>query len=305
MVRYSKRQPLTQDNVISEEGLHRLFDDRNSKKQGFDWKSIYYVQACVKDAIGCGKTINYQFYAPLNEQIPERMINYLPESDEELPDVRLVESDEFEAYIYRQCLKIGNYLQKIRKIEVLQMKVEFTRDENKNIWFTHACDLHIRRLPDTKAISSFHPDRVTETMRKIKDWHRDCLIREAEEGGQASEPMSRALTQHYSDLKAQENVDSKGLTIKEDTDIERVLNEVRDNSKVGQYRNILSPRRALTMNKNAKELSRKIELQDPQRVLNQVQTRGTRFLLKRKSAGSSNNTGALLKRLDVLIGSLD
>ena len=85
--------------------------------------------------------------------------------------MRLIESDQFEAYIHRQCLKISDYLQKVRGIEILQMKVEFTKDENKNVWFTNAQDFQIRKVHDAKALSSFHPDRVTETMRKIKEWH--------------------------------------------------------------------------------------------------------------------------------------
>lgn len=33
------------------------------------------------------------------------------------------------------------YLQKVRKIEVLQMGVEFLRDENDNIWFSSAKEI--------------------------------------------------------------------------------------------------------------------------------------------------------------------
>jgi len=38
-------------------------------------------------------------------------------------------------------MKICYYLQKVRNIEVLQMKAEFLRDENDNIWFTFAKDI--------------------------------------------------------------------------------------------------------------------------------------------------------------------
>jgi hypothetical protein len=38
------------------------------------------------------------------------------------------------------------YLQKVRKIEVLKMRVEFLVDQNKNVWFSHASEIHVRRV---------------------------------------------------------------------------------------------------------------------------------------------------------------
>jgi hypothetical protein len=49
-------------------------------------------------------------------------------------------------FVKRQCLKICYYLQKVRSIEVLQMKTEFLVDENANIWFTHASNIQYREM---------------------------------------------------------------------------------------------------------------------------------------------------------------
>lgn len=61
-------------------------------------------------------------------------------------------------------MKICYYLQKVRNIEVLQMKAEFLRDENDNVWFTCAKDIHIRRIKSKISITGYDPKKVGETL---------------------------------------------------------------------------------------------------------------------------------------------
>jgi hypothetical protein len=37
------------------------------------------------------------------------------------------------------------YLQKVRGVEILQMKAEFLRDENSNVWLSYVKDITVRR----------------------------------------------------------------------------------------------------------------------------------------------------------------
>ncbi len=49
--------------------------------------------------------------------------------------------EDDEMYALKQCFKIGHYLQKVYQQEILQMKAEFLKDENGNIWFYYASNI--------------------------------------------------------------------------------------------------------------------------------------------------------------------
>jgi len=44
------------------------------------------------------------------------------------------------------------------------MKAEFLRDENDNIWFTFAKDIHIRRIKSKISINGFDSKKVGENL---------------------------------------------------------------------------------------------------------------------------------------------
>jgi hypothetical protein len=49
-------------------------------------------------------------------------------------------------YCLRACHKIGYYLQKIHRVDLLRMKVEFYQDDNGKVWFSHASDIFTRKM---------------------------------------------------------------------------------------------------------------------------------------------------------------
>lgn len=92
-------------------------------------KSIEFMQTCVKTKMGVGDTIRYHFFAPLNtasEDTVRETINF--DSKHLGEDFDLLKRKADEQYIHKQCLKMANYLQKVRKVEILQMKTEFLKD---------------------------------------------------------------------------------------------------------------------------------------------------------------------------------
>ncbi len=122
---------------------------------------IEYVQLCVKDSSGIGKPYTFLFYAPINEDNPEQPGDINFAKFKEMPDdLKLLEAQKFQEFCYKQCLKMCYYLQKVRKIEVLQMGVEFLRDENDNVWFSSAKEIQIRRVVLTQLIESFNPENI-------------------------------------------------------------------------------------------------------------------------------------------------
>lgn len=70
---------------------------------------------------------------------------------------------------------MSHYLQKVRNIEILQMKVEFLRDENNNLWFAYAKDINTRKRHDKHAMAGQGQDskRTTEAMAMHAKLHHN------------------------------------------------------------------------------------------------------------------------------------
>ena len=81
-----------------------------------------------------------------------------------LEDFELLESGQKKDYVYKQCLKMCFYLQKVRNIEILQMKTEFIEDDNKNIWFTYCSDIHYRIL-NVRKIEALSPKELERELK--------------------------------------------------------------------------------------------------------------------------------------------
>jgi len=86
-------------------------------------------------------------------------------------DLALLEAGKYRDYCYKQCLKMCYYLQMVRSREVLQMKVEFHQDDNKNIWFTYASDIHFRHRfgrdgRQKMSLTEVDPTRLAKKMKE-------------------------------------------------------------------------------------------------------------------------------------------
>ena len=54
---------IAHSEIFTEFSINRLFEKKSGKDQS--WKTVNYIQACVKDSIGVGKPISVHFFAPL------------------------------------------------------------------------------------------------------------------------------------------------------------------------------------------------------------------------------------------------
>jgi hypothetical protein len=61
-------------------------------------------------------------------------------------DLDLLRDNKLEEYCRKQCLKICYYVKQTKKLEILQMNCEFSKDDTGNIWFTFADKIHFRRM---------------------------------------------------------------------------------------------------------------------------------------------------------------
>lgn len=89
----------------------------------------------------------------------------------------LLQEDRYSEYTMKQCLKVCHYLQKVRQIEVLQMKVEFLKDENQNVWFSFAKDLHIRRMKQHINLIQLKQEDNSETLAQQHKHAQEELLR--------------------------------------------------------------------------------------------------------------------------------
>lgn len=132
--------------VVSNKALHEIGQDLQRSNSTLA-RNIYYIQTTVKDVKGVGSHVDVDFKAPLDDTSYEdslKEINF--EGFRGVDELRLLKQGHFQRYAHIQCLKICYYLQKVRNIEVLQMRAEFLRDDCDNVWFVFARKIHYRRL---------------------------------------------------------------------------------------------------------------------------------------------------------------
>jgi hypothetical protein len=60
------------------------------------------------------------------------------------------------------CLKICDYISKVRSIEVLQMQAQFFKDENGFIWFFYATNIQTRKNLHRTAMNSIDAQRESK-----------------------------------------------------------------------------------------------------------------------------------------------
>ena len=58
------------------------------------------------------------------------------------------------AYVEKLCLKMAYYIQKVHGHNILQMKAEFFKDANDQIWFFYARKIHTRKSKTSNESSS-------------------------------------------------------------------------------------------------------------------------------------------------------
>ena len=91
-----------------------------------------YIQTALKvPKFGIGKPIYVDFFAPLNETNDKTAAEEIKFDFKSMPEeLELLEQGRVMDFCRKQILKMCYYLQRVRSIEVLQMKAEFLQDES-------------------------------------------------------------------------------------------------------------------------------------------------------------------------------
>ena len=279
----------------------------NSKD--FNWKLVEYVQSCVKDPVGIGKAIYFHFFAPLNEESQESADLEIDYSSKSMPDdLQLLIDSKYTEYIKKQCLKISHYLQKVRSIEILQMKVEFLIDENKNLWFSYAKDIHIRRVKKKNLIMS-DPKVMQESMDAYENLNRQHLANELAEyeislqneqaavvGEKKVAPKNKMLLimeDYYDKIKNDAGIDPEFQIQKDDSNLDNLVLKLQPNSTAINFKEFFTKSKNLFKTTPWKQISRRVIEEDKRRRIKSSVGRATsqlnqKFFVNRKSISGVN-----------------
>ena len=130
-----------------------FINEFNRRPNDTEWLSFNCIQTCIK-AKTIGKLIYVQFYAPLladdkpdHKRRLAKEIEYARHHKAMPDDLVLLKSGtkkDDDLFALKQCYKMCHYIQKVYQYEILQMKAEFLKDENGNIWFYYASNIQGR-----------------------------------------------------------------------------------------------------------------------------------------------------------------
>jgi len=133
-----------------------FINEFNRRPNDTEWLTFNCIQTCIK-AKTIGKVIYIQFYAPIDcdekadpterKRQAAKEIDYQRHYKTMPDDVKLLKGGtkkDDEHFALKQCYKMAHYMQKVYQYEILQMKAEFLKDENGNIWFYYATNIQGR-----------------------------------------------------------------------------------------------------------------------------------------------------------------
>ena len=92
--------------------------------------------------------------APLDDSSLEdslKKINY--NVNKYADDFDLIKQGRFRTYAEKQCMKIADYMQKVRSTEILHMECQFLHDEQDNVWLSYASKIQFRKCTEQKSLA--------------------------------------------------------------------------------------------------------------------------------------------------------
>lgn len=178
----------------------------------------------------------------------------------------------------KQCYKICNYLQKVRQIEILQMKAEFLRDENQNIWLHYVRNIKIRRIEqkwnlhnitssesEPNAVQQLENQQKAVLLGELQDFQEqsDALQKQATKErrapkDRASVRMLNVLDEYYGEMKDAVGIDPHFCVDEDDTELEQVLVDMKRNAKPTNFKPFLHRSQNFDKSTPWKRVSRKV-----------------------------------------------
>lgn len=152
-----------------------------------------------------------------------------------------------------------HYIQKVRNVEILQMRVEFLKDENGNLWFVHAKDIHTRKKKDKLTISGQGSKRIADALANHQQRQHDNLTEELAEyevsvqpdpatkyqrfGQGHLEPKNEMLSlmeDYYETLKTDIGIDPTKKDDGDDPGLDVMLKSLKANSTAANFKDFMT-----------------------------------------------------------------
>ena len=147
--------------AINSATFNKLFE----KAKNNLFKDMDHIQTVIKHNTGIGDPITIDFKAPIKEDDPD--IVYL-KPYAFVDELSLLKEGQYKEYANHQCLKICQFLQKQRGIEIISMTAEFLMDDVKNIWFSYAGRIKYRKSSHKMSYAELEGDMHQDTNTKLE-----------------------------------------------------------------------------------------------------------------------------------------
>ncbi|CDW81558.1 UNKNOWN [Stylonychia lemnae] len=226
------------------------------------WRTVDCIQTSIKAKTGIGIPIFVNFLAPINEQDPSKEIDYSHFKVMQ-EDFELLKNEEDEQFCYKQCLKIAYYVSKVYNKEILQMKAEFLKDENGNIWFFYASNIRTRKT-STRALPAYNMKNSASQKANVQ---KEQLIAEIDQYEQEQNVnqnksigrMLNIMDSYYSNMKVDMGILEKKNYEEEDSKLDEVLRTLRPNTTANNFKEFLSRQDNINKSTYWKNVARKLD----------------------------------------------
>ncbi len=203
------------------------------------WKELSCIQTTICAKIGIGKPILLHFIAPIKENDPEKELDY---SFKQLgEDFDLLRNGEDELYVQKCCLRMCYYAQKVQAVEILQMKVEFLKDDHGDIWFSYAGNIHIRNYKGKSGPmhgsnrSKFQAESHDKLIHDISKYEANSTAM-----GPNIQLMKTFMDEHYHQMKEDAGLLKKEEHQEEDYNLDEVFQALKPNTTAANFKEFLS-----------------------------------------------------------------
>lgn len=185
--------------VLSEK---EFFDFMYERAGSPIWRNIVYIQTVVKCKTGFGEIITVTYNTNEVMDLPGLSSSLNTSKDE-----HIMHSDP-NAYCNLICMRLDALFHYNSNLEILNMKVEFSKDDLGKIWLTHVTDFFVRHVKMPKKLSN-EQGKLTNI---------EILALNAELDDRILKCVGKPKYEKYS-----KEMNSIYQNIKEKTDVDRVL----------------------------------------------------------------------------------
>jgi hypothetical protein len=158
------------------------------------------------------------------------------------------------------------------------MKTEFLVDENSNVWFTFASNIHYREMDNKLVFNKVDSSKAALNFQQHQQQKKDMLLKELQEyeaslqdtttkkDQQVKNKMLDFMTGYYDKMKGDMGINANYGVEKDDADLDAVLKQLKPNTTAKNFRDFLTKRDNVFKNQNWRQTARKVHASDDRKI---------------------------------------